>query len=105
MIRAVALSVLLCSSAMADDTGVATYQWDSSPLNFDNSSSNFENSRSNFENSPDSFSNSPFNWGSTNGVYNTQGERQGYSTESPSGVQNYYNNLGEREAYQPKDDQ
>jgi len=75
--------------------------WDNSPQNFKNSELNFENSSQNFKNSPLNFENSPYNSQSKNGVYDNQGRRIGYETQSPSGVTNIFDNDGIRRGYRP----
>ena len=45
--------------------------------------------------------NSPNNWNATNGVYNNQGNRIGYETQSPTGVTNVFDNNGNRIGYTP----
>ena len=63
---------------------------------------NFNNSPQNFNNSPQNFNNSPQNFNSSNGIYDNQGNRQGYQVQSPSGVVNYFDNYGNRIGYAPK---
>ena len=70
--------------------------------NFNNSPQNFNNSPQNFNNSPQNFNNSPQNFNSTNGIYDNQGNRQGYQVQSPTGVVNYFDNNGNRIGYAPK---
>jgi hypothetical protein len=69
---------------------------------FAQQSYNFNNSPQNFNNSPQNFNNSPQNFNSTNGVYDNQGNRQGYQVQSPTGVVNYFDNNGNRTGYAPK---
>jgi hypothetical protein len=42
------------------------------------------------------------NFNSTNGIYDNQGNRQGYQVQSPSGVMNYFDDKGNRIGYAPK---
>ena len=65
----------------------AQTNWDSSPLNYQNSQMNYENSS--------------MNYNSTNGVYDNNGNRQGYEVKTPSGVTNYFDNSGNRIGYSP----
>jgi hypothetical protein len=76
--------------------------FNNSPMNFENSPMNFNNSPMNFNNSPMNFNNSPMNFNSTNGIYDNQGNRQGYQVQAPSGVVNYFDNKGNRIGYAPK---
>lgn len=75
--------------------------WESSPLNYQNSPLNYQNSPLNYQNSPLNYQNSPLNYNSTNGVYDNNGSRIGYQTQSPSGVTNVYDNNGNRIGYSP----
>ena len=68
--------------------------WDNSPLNYQNSPLNYQNSSLNYQNSP-------LNYNSTNGVYDNNGNRIGYQTQSPSGVTNVFDNNGNRIGYSP----
>ena len=52
-------------------------------------------------NSPYNFNNSQYNYNSTNGVYDNNGNRIGYETQSPSGVTNIFDNNGNRIGYSP----
>ena len=78
-----------------------TTSWENSPYNWKNSTMNYENSSSKYENSPLNYNNSPYNYNSPNGVYDNQGNRQGYITTNPSGVVNYFDNNGDRQGYVP----
>jgi hypothetical protein len=69
--------------------------------NFQNSSNNFQNSPNNFQNSPNNFQNSPLNSGAQNGIFDANGNRTGYTTQSPSGVVNIWDNNGNRIGYVP----
>ena len=75
--------------------------WDNSPLNYNNSPLNYNNSSLNYNNSPLNYQNSPLNYNSTNGVYDNNGNRIGYETQSPSGVTNVFDNNGNRIGYSP----
>ena len=55
----------------------------------------------NWDNSPLNYQNSPLNYNSTNGVYDNNGNRIGYQTQSPSGVTNVFDNNGNRIGYSP----
>ena len=48
------------------------------------------------------WNNNPNNYNSQNGVYDSQGNRQGYQVQSPNGVVNYYDNNGNRTGYAPR---
>jgi len=78
------------------------YNFDNSPSNFKNSPYNFDNSPSNFNNSPLNFNNSPMNSQATNGVFDSNGNRIGYTTVSPQGVVNIFDNDGNRLGYSPQ---
>ena len=69
--------------------------------NFQNSPYNFQNSPYNFQNSPYNFQNSPLNSGTQNGIFDSNGNRTGYTTQSPSGVINIWDNNGNRLGYVP----
>lgn len=73
--------------------------WDSSPLNYKNSELNYNNSPYKWDNSPYKFDNSPYDYNSRTGVYTNSGDRLGYETISPSGVQNYFDDNGNRRGY------
>ena len=75
--------------------------WNNSPYNWNNSADNWNNSANNWQNSPNNWNNSPYNWNSTNGIYDNQGNRIGYETQSPTGVTNVYDNNGNRIGYSP----
>lgn len=75
--------------------------YNASPLNYQNSDLNYDNSPLNYRNSPLNFENSPLNLRSTNGIYDTRGNRIGYEVEAPSGVTNFFDNQGNRIGYQP----
>ncbi len=62
---------------------------------------NFNNSPLNFNNSPLNWANSPLNVNATNGVYDTNGNRVGYTTVSPQGTVNIFGNDGNRTGYAP----
>ena len=55
----------------------------------------------NWDNSPLNYQNSPLNYNSTNSVYDNNGNRIGYQTQSPSGVTNVFDNNGNRIGYSP----
>ncbi len=61
----------------------------------------WENSPLNYNNSPLNYNNSPLNYNSTNGVYDNNGNRIGYETQSPTGVTNVFDNNGNRIGYSP----
>ena len=94
----ISATLLVSNSLLAQQS----YNFNNSPQNFNNSPQNFNNSPQNFNNSPQNFNNSPQNFNSTNGVYDTQGNRQGYQVQSPTGVINYFDNNGNRTGYAPK---
>ena len=65
------------------------------------SSLNYNNSPLNYNNSPLNYDISPLNYNATNGVYDNQGNRTGYTTVSPDGVTNIYSQDGTRSGYIP----
>ena len=91
-------------SVLALTAGVSRAQvpFNDSIYNFQNSPYNFENSPYNFKNSPYNFDNSQYNINSPNAVYDAQGNRVGYKTESNQGVTNYFDNNGNRKGYTTK---
>lgn len=76
--------------------------YENSPYNYKNSQYNYENSQYNYKNSPYNYSNSPVNPYAPNAVFDAQGNRVGYKTESNQGVVNYYDNSGKRKGYSNK---
>jgi hypothetical protein len=60
-----------------------------------------QSSSLNYNNSPLNYENSPLNYNATNGVYDSQGNRTGYTTVSPDGVTNIYSQDGTRSGYIP----
>jgi hypothetical protein len=95
---ALVITAMLSSAALAQS---GTTNFNSSLSNFENSPMNFNNSPMNFENSPMNFENSPMNFNATNGVFDSQGNRTGYTTVSPDGVTNIFNQDGTRSGYIP----
>ena len=83
----VTLFLLAQLAIYARYTEAQVTNWDSSPLNYQNSPLNYQNS--------------PLNYNSTNGVYDNNGSRIGYQTQSPSGVTNVFDNNGNRIGYSP----
>jgi len=73
--------------------------FEDSVYNFKNSPYNFENSQYNFKNSAANFDNNPANPYAPNAVFDAQGNRAGYTTTTPQGVRNYYDNSGTRQGY------
>lgn len=88
------------SSCMAQT--MQFYNFGNSPQNFNNSASNFDNSPSNFNNSPLNFNNSASNFNATNGIFDTSGNRIGYTVVNPQGVVNIFDNDGNRLGYVPQ---
>jgi hypothetical protein len=80
----------------------AQTSYDNSPYNYKNSPYNYENSQYNYKNSPYNYSNSPVNPYAPNAVFDAQGNRIGYKTESNQGTTNYYSNDGTRRGYSRK---
>ena len=89
-------------TALTVNVSHAQVLYEDSVYNFKNSPYNFENSQYNFANSPYNFDNSQYNLYSPNAVYDAQGNRVGYKTESNQGVTNYYDNNGNRKGYSTK---
>lgn len=75
--------------------------FNNSPFNYNNSLMNFDNSPFNYNNSPMNYNNSPMNYGATNGVYDNNGNRIGYTTVTPQGITNIYGNDGNRLGFVP----
>jgi hypothetical protein len=94
IVSAVAFSSVLAASAFAQ-----SYQ--NSPYNYQNSEYNYDNSSYNYRNSPYNYENSPYNSNSSNGVYDNDGNRIGYSVRRSdgSGV-NIFDDDGNRIGYQ-----
>jgi hypothetical protein len=77
----------------------AQYNWQDNPYNWKNSEYNWQNSPNNYNNSPYNPKNSEYNYNSPNGVYDSNGNRVGYVTQTPEGTKNYFSNNGERIGY------
>jgi hypothetical protein len=78
--------------------------YNSSPYNYRNSPYNYENSPYNYKNSPYNYKNSPYNLNSSNGIYDEDGERQGYAVRRHDGGVNFFNDEGNRTGYMPGDE-
>ncbi len=98
--RALILAALLLPlSARAQTSCVA---WRCDPDNWRNSDMNWENSPDNWRNNPDNWNNSPYNYATAGrGIYDSDGNRIGYAVREPSGVTNYYDDMGARMGYTP----
>jgi hypothetical protein len=75
--------------------------WKNNPNNWQNSPNNWQNSSQNWNNSPNNWKNSANNFNSTNGIYDSAGNRIGYSVPTGNGGLNFFNNDGSRRAYAP----
>jgi hypothetical protein len=75
--------------------------WRNSPDNWQNSQQNWQNSSQNWKNSQQNWQNSGNNYNSANGIYDSNGNRIGYSVPSANGGVNYFNDDGSRRGYQP----
>jgi hypothetical protein len=58
----------------------------------------------NYKNSPYNYKNSPYNLNSSNGIYDEDGERQGYAVRRSDGGVNFFNDEGNRTGYMPGDE-
>jgi hypothetical protein len=67
-----------------------------------NSPYNYSNSPYNYANSPYNVDNSAYNPYAPNAVYDANGKRSGYTTNTDAGVTNYYDNNGTRKGYSVK---
>src|SRR6202451_3614573 len=84
----------LCTVLSATSTWGACYAQDG-PI-FQNSQQG-QTSSLNWQNSPEKWQNSPQNYNSTNGIYDTAGNRTGYAIRRPDGSgTNFFNNDGAR---------
>ena len=92
------LAVLLLLGGVASAQVVS---WENDPSNWKNNEFNWNNSSSSWNNNPNNWNNNPNNYNANNGVYDNQGNRQGYAVPSPSGTVNYFDNQGNRQAYVP----
>lgn len=81
------LSFALCCPLLS--LAQAVNSWESSPYNWKNSEYNYNNSPYNYNNSSQNYNNSQYNYNSNNGVFDGQGNRQGYQVKSPEGVTNW----------------
>lgn len=75
--------------------------WRNSPDNWQNSSQNWQNSSQNWKNSPQNWQNSANNYNNANGIFDSRGNRIGYSVPTANGGMNYFNNDGSRRGYKP----
>jgi predicted PurR-regulated permease PerM len=75
--------------------------WKNNPDNWQNSSQNWQNSAQNWKNSPQNWQNSASNYNNSNGIFDSKGNRVGYSVPTANGGVNYFNNDGSRRGYQP----
>jgi hypothetical protein len=75
--------------------------WRNNPDNWQNSPQNWQNSSQNWKNSPQNWQNSGNNYNNANGIYDSNGNRIGYSVPSANGGINYFNNDGSRRGYKP----
>ena len=94
--------------APAPQNSPSSQNWANSPQNWQNSPDNWQNSSQNWQNRSDDWKNSPQNWDNSgnnynnaNGIYDSNGNRVGYSVPTPNGGINYFNNDGSRRGYQP----
>lgn len=97
----IALLLIAQCVLMTRTASAQANSWQNSPNNWNNSQNNWNNSPNNWQNSPNNWQNSPNNWNSKNGVYDNNGNRVGYETQSPTGVTNVYDNNGNRVGYSP----
>jgi hypothetical protein len=75
--------------------------WKNSPDNWQNNSQNWQNNSDNWKNNPQNWKNSGDNYNNTNGIYDSNGNRVGYSVPRSDGGVNYFNSDGSRKGYQP----
>jgi hypothetical protein len=75
--------------------------WQNNPNNWQNSSQNWQNNSQNWKNNPQNWQNSANNYNNANGIYDSNGNRIGYSVPSANGGINYFNNDGSRRGYRP----
>ncbi len=90
------IALCLCSGAVSAQTN-----WNDSPYNWNNSQYNFQNSPYNWNNSQYNWNNSQYKWNSRNGIYDNDGNRQGYVVPNQNGTFNYFDNDGNRRGYMP----
>jgi hypothetical protein len=94
--------ILACTVCFAQQNWETSPQnWRNSPDNWLNNSQNWENSSQNWKNNPQNWQNNPSNYNSTNGIYDSNGNRVGYSVPNANGGVNYFNNDGSRRGYAP----
>jgi hypothetical protein len=75
--------------------------WHNSPDNWQNSQQNWQNGSQKWENNPQNWDNSANNYNNANGIYDSNGNRTGYVVPRADGGVNYFNDNGDRRAYQP----
>src|SRR6266498_461865 len=97
------LAAVLAASAtlLISANGVSAQGYSSSPYNYQNSLYNYENSPYNYRNSPYNYNNSPYNMNSNNGIYDNDGNRQGYAVPRSDGGANFFDDEGNRTGYLP----
>ncbi len=98
---AFACSVCFAQSPSSQNWANSPLNWKNNPNNWQNSSQNWQNNSQNWNNSPDNWKNSANNFNSTNGIFDSSGNRVGYSAPGPNGSLNIFNNDGSRRAYAP----
>jgi len=94
-------TVCFAQSPSSQNWANSPQNWRNDPNNWQNSSQNWQNNSQNWKNSPDNWKNSANNFDSTNGIYNGNGNRAGYTVPSGNGGLNFFNNDGSRRAYAP----
>lgn len=99
---AVAGTIILAMLVHWSTPRAQVISWEDSPYNWSNSVDNWNNSPANWSNNASNWNNSQYNYNSPNGVYDNQGNRQGYVVPSPTGTVNYYDNYGNRQGYVPE---
>jgi hypothetical protein len=91
----------VCFAQNSQNWANSPQNWRNSSDNWQNDSQNWQNSSQNWKNSPQNWQNSGNNYNSANTIYESNGNRIGYSVPSANGGANYFNNDGSRRGYQP----
>lgn len=105
-------ATLVCTACFAQiydqNNSPSSQNWANSPQNWRNSPDNWQNSPQNWQNRSDNWKNSPQNWqnsannyNNANGIYDSNGNRIGYSVPTANGGINFFNNDGSRRGYKP----
>ena len=101
MLSATVMCTVCFAQGSSQNWANSPQNWANSPQNWRNNPNNWQNNSQNWRNNPQNWQNNANNYNSTNGIYDSNGNRIGYTVPTPNGGVNYFNNDGTRRAYQP----